>query len=852
MTIRKFSFLSLRVFQAIALLMAFAFSLSARPVDVHSAKLVAEGFFQTQGASLRNGGNQALHLEAIALRTPNKNLTLLTTEDPLLRSGVSVAPASFYVFNRGDNGGYAIVAGDDLLAPIIGYSLTGQISLKDVPSYLLGFFEKVNLAIENALESGSPILLNEMRPLPAVKVQQSFANAISPLLGTIEWDQGYPWNKFCPEVKTNTGATVKAPVGCVATAMVQIMRYHQWPTRGESASAYTDKSSGASLSANYGQTTYDYSLMPKNLNSGQFTSAEEDEVAKISSHAGISVQMSYTAAGSGAYSFYVGDAYRRHFRYDKSTTILPRDAFSTEEWYGYVYTELNEGRPLYYAGAGSGGGHAFVFDGYDESGNVHVNWGWAGMSNGYFNMNLLNPSALGTGGGTGGGFNYGQECSINLKPDKDGSSVEPNGILYYDKFLVNVDTENKSIHLGAFQAFVYDHNHYNGSFAIAAESFDGGELIVGTSVESIPTVRFGYYYNKENLLETSFSSLKDGYYLIRPVYKSRNAKGEEEWVPFRYYKFLNRFSPIRHTLIKVSENGTKWERIEDADSMERTSISFNTNKSAGESFLFKANGIASAKQSGLENVPVLNGEEQQLVLKSDKVSIEGFYNNLTIQNAGITELFLNATSSLTKLDVRNNEIGYLNAGHMPNIDSLDISYNKVSVLTIDACEKLKYINVTGNRLNADDLAKIISKLPARPANDKGHLVVREVSDNPHANDVWGYAVDVQVAAGKNWWIMTYDPVQKTYGLYKGVATGTEGVAGDNAPQVYPIPATNKLYISGIASGTSIKLYSLAGELLSEQVAISGTNELAVAGLPRGQYILVAGDFKQTVLLGNAE
>lgn len=848
MTIRKFFSLSVRGFLATALSVVFAFALSARPVDVHSAKRIAEGFFHARTSQLRAGEDQSIRLEAVSLRTSDKSFTLITTEDPLLRSGAAVAPASFYVFNRGVNGGYAIIAGDDLLTPILGYSLSGQIDLKDAPQYLLGFFEKVNQAIENVLQSGDPIALKEMAPIAAKSVKKDFPTTVEPLLGEIAWDQGFPWNKQCPNVKDQMGVTMKAPVGCVATAMSQIMRYHEWPTQGEGSSSYTDRGSAVTLSADYGKTTYDYSLMPKSQKHGKFTEAEEDEVAKLSSHAGISVEMMYGANGSGAFSFNVGKAFRNHFRYDKNTMILPRDAYSTEDWYGYVFGDLAAGLPVYYAGAGSGGGHAFVFDGYDKDGNVHVNWGWAGMSNGYFNMNLLNPSALGTGGGTGGGFNYYQNCTVNLKPDKTGTSVAPNGKLYYDMFIVNIDETKKQIAINTFRCFPYDLDYNNGEFAIAAEAFDGGEVIVGKNREDIFNATSTQPYVNSSLVETSFSNLKDGYYLIHPVYKVKNKAGEDVWEPILYLPMYKNSSPIRHALIKVSGNGTKWEKVAGVSNMERTSIAFTTRKAAGESFLFKANGIASAKQSGLESVPLLNGEEQQLVLKSDKVNIEGFFNTLTVQNAGISELLLNATSSLTKLDMRNNEISYLNAGHMPEIDSLDLSFNKLSVLTLDGCEKLKYINLSGNPLGPKEIAQIISSLPKRPYNSRGRLVLREISDTPHAQDVWAFAPDVQLATVKNWWVMTYNPADNTYGVYKGVPSGVEEVAEEGTPKLYPSPATDRLYLKGIEEGVAIELYSLSGELLLTQKAIQGTNVVLVSDLPRGQYLLKAGDFKQKVTL----
>ena len=203
------------------------------------------------------------------------------------------------------------------------------------------------------------------------------------------------------------------------------MRYYQWPTQGEGTFSYTEKRSDRQHSVDYESTTYDWAHMPERYaDPSQATEEETNALSTLAYHAGVAVEMMYAPRGSGASMPYVDRALREHFRYDKRVSFKNRVNYTQATWEQLLRNELIAARPIVYSGYGHGG-HAFVCDGYDANGLFHINWGWGGMSDGYFNLNYLVPSDLGIGGGAGGGYSLGQGAVVGIMPDRQGTSQRP-------------------------------------------------------------------------------------------------------------------------------------------------------------------------------------------------------------------------------------------------------------------------------------------------------------------------------------------------------------------------------------------------------------------------------------------
>ena len=152
---------------------------------------------------------------------------------------------------------------------------------------------------------------------------------------------------------------------------------------------------------------------------GDYTETQAAAVAELMYACGVAVDMEYSTDASGAIDLFLPQAVIDYFCYNPNTSYRVRNFYSEQEWMDLIKTELNAGRPIIYSGISLQIGHEFVFDGYDANDMVHVNWGWGGANNGYFEVAALNPSSTGIGGGTttAGGYNGSQAMIINMQPE---------------------------------------------------------------------------------------------------------------------------------------------------------------------------------------------------------------------------------------------------------------------------------------------------------------------------------------------------------------------------------------------------------------------------------------------------
>ncbi|MCM1293922.1 MAG: C10 family peptidase, partial [Bacteroides sp.] len=367
------------------------------------------------------------------------------------------AQPAAYVFNRGSDSGYIVVAADDEMAPVLGYSESGTVDVADMPDGLKYWLEYYAAEIEYARVNG----VNASKAAPAKAVRA----AISPLVAT-KWNQGSPYNDKCPLVNTTRTMT-----GCVATALAQVMKYHSWPATGTGANSYTWRNT--TLSMDFSTVTFDWDNMLDTYTSSA-TDEQKDAVATLMSACGISVNMNYGTGASGAVARNCAAALVNYFNYDGSLRYLAREFFGLTEWENEVYNSLAAGCPVLYGGQSESGGHEFVCDGYSSNGYFHFNWGWGGMSDGYFKLTSLDPDSQGIGGAGGGaGYNFDQDVIVGIKPYAGQSAGL--GVIYNMNDFTVTQTEAK---LGA--AINVSAQFYNGS-SFAATGFVSGVAITDAS-----------------------------------------------------------------------------------------------------------------------------------------------------------------------------------------------------------------------------------------------------------------------------------------------------------------------------------------------------------------------------------
>lgn len=318
------------------------------------------------------------------------------------RTATTASPSdAYYVFNN-DDGGFVIIAGDDAVAPVLGYTSTGSFDADNLPDGLKDLLKSYERQIA-AL--GDNYVANQTATRAAFTGEK--------LLKTAEWDQNVPFNKYTPS---------NYVTGCVATAGAIVMKHHGYPAKGTGSHSYTWN--GKTLSANF-EHTYDWTSMPAKYDGTN--DAAFDGVARLMADLGVAVEMQYNKDGSGAYIGNLVTALQKHFGYSKLSHLMAIEDVGAEAWNAKLRGEIDANRPiLYSASDASAGGHSFIIDGYkDES--FSVNWGWGGYCNGFYQIGALNPESAGRP--TGDKYNLGQTAVIGLQPSDGTEKISGMGFL---------------------------------------------------------------------------------------------------------------------------------------------------------------------------------------------------------------------------------------------------------------------------------------------------------------------------------------------------------------------------------------------------------------------------------------
>lgn len=306
-----------------------------------------------------------------------------------------------YILPYGGGDGFLILAADDLLPAVLGYSDKGDFNEASIPpamqEWLGEYGRQLTYAVDHNLTASSVVVADNRQP-------------IAPICQT-KWNQLSPFNKKCPIISGKY-----APTGCTATAMAQVMYAHKWPVTGEGTNSYVSETTGKKLTFDFGNTSFDWEEMLLAYDD-TYTASQSNAVATLMAACGNASLMSYGRSASGAYLYDAVYGMVKFLCYDRSARLLERDFYASALWDDIIYSQLKEGFPVVYSGYNSSydEGHTFVVDGYSENGFYHLNWGWGGLSDGYFLLTALDPTEQGTGG-SASGYNYRQSALVGVKP----------------------------------------------------------------------------------------------------------------------------------------------------------------------------------------------------------------------------------------------------------------------------------------------------------------------------------------------------------------------------------------------------------------------------------------------------
>lgn len=321
----------------------------------------------------------------------------------------------YYVFPHDGNCGYTIVSGDDRMPEIVGYSTTDTYSEENMPDGMKHLMQAYE-AMATALANGDAKVERCLAEKEALAADSTYRQPrVAPLLADVAWGQSEPYNNLCPMYDGQR----RTVTGCVATAMAQLMMYYQYPqTLKSDIPAYQTSSYQLDMPSVSAGERYDWDNMLPQYSGSAYTAAQANAVAKLMYHCGLSAKADY---GPSTGTNCTPDVLVKYWGYDPDVIKqLNREGFSLREWTAILDAELRASRPVYYSGVSfTSGGHAFLCDGADGDGLYHINWGWSGWSNGYFDITILNSDYSGTESATApaDGFNYSCSMIVGIMPD---------------------------------------------------------------------------------------------------------------------------------------------------------------------------------------------------------------------------------------------------------------------------------------------------------------------------------------------------------------------------------------------------------------------------------------------------
>ena len=347
----------------------FTITIYSNPIDSLYAKKIALGFYKEKHKDESN-------------KIANENSIKLVTT--LENNSNSLA----YVYNLKDKNSFVIISANKSTIPIIGYSLTSNFDITNLPpalkAYLDSYLEQIDFLTQKKCSGNA---CSDWTYYENIANKQEIKNkktivSVGPLL-TTKWGQNEFYNELCPKSTLGPGGHVL--VGCVAVSLGQVLAYYKYPDIGNGSSQYS--SNYGTQSVNYGQETYNWDRIYNMI------SSSNEDVAKLLYHCAVSVRMSFGPNGSSASTDAPVNSLKNYFRYSDTITFIRKNSGYTDSlWSEAIKEELINGRPVIYSGVGSKGGHSWVCDGYDENNYFHMNWGWDGYQDTYFLLtNLVAP-----------------------------------------------------------------------------------------------------------------------------------------------------------------------------------------------------------------------------------------------------------------------------------------------------------------------------------------------------------------------------------------------------------------------------------------------------------------------------
>lgn len=498
----------------------------------HLLLLFAMCFVQLMAFAGPRSYQQALKIAQQQAERLGISMDAMSPQPRMVQKTNGIDPA-YYVIENGTNKGYTIVSADDRLPEIVGYAKQGNYTEDTLPEAYVEFITAYQKFVEE-VKAGNPHALRTAAEAKALRESASYTQpTVAPLLGNIQWNQGDPYNRMCPEYD----GVNKAVTGCVATAMAQVMGYWKYPSQlqadipGYTTGTYNINVPGISKDTD---GTYDWDNILPQYNSGNFNDDQANAVAKLMHHCGVAVQMNY---GPSSGAFVNPERLSKYFGYDKDFMVkVRRESYSMQEWNTLIDNELIAKRPVLYSGQSSSSGHQFVCDGSDGKGLYHINWGWGGYQDGYFDITILNPAKGGIGSGNApDGYNQGSDMIIGIMPDNGQEDIPlvtfkpvyATGAHADTKITITQDTRTSATDNFKIEFYNYFTNRapkkFSGYCGWGIKAADGSMKLI-TNTSKVQNLQQDYWFPNTYKIDYAFPV---GVTTIYPVYSEDNITWKE-------------------------------------------------------------------------------------------------------------------------------------------------------------------------------------------------------------------------------------------------------------------------------------------------------------------------------------
>ena len=753
--------------------------------------------------------------------------------------------AAYYIFNVGDDGGFIIVSGDDRANEILGYSTENGFDTDRIPDnfrYWLSCYQQEMQGLVATPEQDPNLIVYN----PATEIRATGGH-LNPLLGHTTWDQGNPYNLLCPEI-TVSGKKTRTAVGCLATALAQIMYYYQWPAKGTGSNSYTTDEHKINLSVNFANSTYNWSGMTPTYGSSS-TTAAKNAVAKLMYDCGVAMDMDY-GESSGASFTAAAAALTTYFGYDSSVQLYMRDYFSMSEWKAMLKSELDAKRPVLYGGSAAKSAHAFVCDGYDSNELFHINWGWSGVSNGYFALTALTPGVQGIGG-SDSGYNFGQNMTLGIRKP---SSTPLN---YKSHVVLKSPMSPSKSSVGKSEQFElpmvisnYGANTFNGYFAIGLVDSKSSVTILQRTRQ---TTLDPWYYGTVTY-EPHYGGVTEGTYKLYAFSSpdginwtiANGLVGTPQYLNVQVgASTVTMSSSTDLPTLKLNSSALVGNFYNKKTGRVKVSVTNNGKGDYNSNLMLY---VVGSKEEAISEEPVYIavGETQEITLTGSVTQTPGSYQLYVMydKNANRSNASYTNFDSGKAIEVKTAPVGEPTFAHTKKI-----SFANNSAVNGKNMKLKTSIRNTGNYFEGDMIAFVFASTGGTSLTFFGY---QSPCVDTNETALIEFAGSTTLGKGNYQTVVYYYSTQKSNWIEIGpenysrlsFTVTDDGTALDPVSvqgvrgKVYPNPATDKVYLDCAEKVLSVNVYDLSGRrMLTLDPQQTGVVEVPVDKLPKGTYLL---------------